>query len=363
MKAVSIRQFADIVPGDWRCVHSDSHGGRIVTHVYQNCQDAGDVRILSNSDVFRFGQCVQVPGVGRLYLSGYRDDPALADLNDVLTANDRVSVLRYRPGKRITLRVSTGRRSPIIIKCVSHGVGDTFDRLQQLYELADILPFSTSQPLWKNEAATVMAQQCLDGDPIAIEHFTRQPALGAQIASAISGLHQAPLTFPTCFGTGDQQKRSEKYRQSMVLRFPELQAELDNAIARLNELQVRLDGEEQPEYIPIHGALHSHQWLFSPEGLALVDFDRCSMGDAELDVATFLAEWDYEPAAIGEPVKGAFMSRLSGLDPVRLGFYRAHKHLAKAYKASRSVHPSAVDKVRRNLQRLLWVLADARRIS
>jgi thiamine kinase-like enzyme len=109
----------------------------------------------------------------------------------------------------------------------------------------------------------------------------------------------------------------------------------------------------------VHGALHTRQWLRKPDRLALVDFDRCAMGDAELDIATFLAEWDYESVPIGERVKSAFMAHINGKNVARIAFYRAHKHLSKAFKASRALKTGAQAKVQRNLQRLRWVLAQA----
>lgn len=364
---VSSAQFASLVPGDWECIHSQRQLDAKTTFVFQNRQDDRDVRVLSTDLETGWGQQVNIPGCGVFMLSSYRDDPALSDLDSLLhrevPVRVPVRVLRYRPGKRVTVRLDRSPGESIILKCVSTGVRDAYERLQLLYEHRDELAFRVSQPLWVNDAGTVMAQVCLEGVTLQVGNFLQQPSLAGQLAHATASLHRSSIEFPEHFCTADQRRRSERYCHQMALRFPDLVEDLAQVQGCLDALQQKIDQSLQKAVVPIHGALHTHQWLTGNAGLALVDFDRCSMGDAELDIATFLAQWDYEAARLGEPVNCAFMANIHSVDRVRTAFYRAHKHLAKACKASRSIHASAQARVQRNLQRLLWVLAEARRTS
>ena len=50
----------------------------------------------------------------------------------------------------------------------------------------------------------------------------------------------------------------------------------------------------QNRYRPIHGDLAAGQWVFDGSRLGLIDFDDFASGDSELDVATFLAELEFE---------------------------------------------------------------------
>lgn len=110
--------------------------------------------------------------------------------------------------------------------------------------------------------------------------------------------------------------------------------------------------------VPIHGSLHSHQWLVNDDRLALIDFDRAAMGHAELDIATFLAELDYESFEYAAKISRAFLDGFEDFDLPTLAYYRAHKHLAKAFKASKTTNSNdAANKTRRNLVRAVSLLA------
>ena len=88
----------------------------------------------------------------------------------------------------------------------------------------------------------------------------------------------------------------------------------------------------------IHGAPHAHQWLDNGDQLGLVDFDGFALGDPELDVATFMAEIDFEDgekapiAAINQRFLAGYAAVAGPLDEQLLHAYRAHKRLSKALR-------------------------------
>ena len=64
--------------------------------------------------------------------------------------------------------------------------------------------------------------------------------------------------------------------------------------------------EERPPR-PIHGSPHPQQWLLDGDRIGLVDFDRLTLGDPELEVAVFQAEMDFERTAVArDAVNEAF---------------------------------------------------------
>jgi len=110
---------------------------------------------------------------------------------------------------------------------------------------------------------------------------------------------------------------------------------------------------------PIHGAPHAHQWLDDGERLGLVDFDGLAWGDPELDVATFMAELDFEDwetapvAAINAHFLAGYEAVAGPLDERLLYAYRAHKRLSKALRNAYAVRTDNDMRVERALGQAL----------
>jgi len=138
-------------------------------------------------------------------------------------------------------------------------------------------------------------------------------------------------------------ERTERYMQRLKQLVPTLSDSLDQLYRAL--LHIHSDFTHFPLF-PVHGAPHSHQWLDGGSRLGLVDFDRFSFGDREVDVATFLTELEFEniDAAHFNRLKEAFLDAYQSvagpLHPTLLWAYRTHKCIAKADKAARAVHPN-----------------------
>ncbi|MDQ4038192.1 MAG: hypothetical protein M3313_07560, partial [Actinomycetota bacterium] len=117
-----------------------------------------------------------------------------------------------------------------------------------------------------------------------------------------------------------------------------------------------------PRPSPIHGAPHPEQWLDDDGRLGLIDFDRFSFGDPELDVTTFQAEVDFEriPLALREDINGAFLAgyeaQTGPMDPCLLLAYRVHKRLAKVLRAARAIQPDGDVRAARHLGRVTDLL-------
>jgi len=326
--------------------------------VFQRRGHPCDVFVLRSDDACPGAPEVKVPGHGEMFCNSFADDPALVGLQDILDRYDSCQVLRYRPGKRITIAALDRLHGPVIVKCVAHGVMDIYNRLHDVWNVQKEIGFAVGQPIVCYPALRSFVQRRLNGVPIEISDAAFDREMVRDLAGALRSLHDSTAVFGQRFGIAEQQRRSMRYAQVISARMPELTSLVDNLFGRLEELGRRLE-ERDHEPVPIHGSLYSHQWLRDGKDLALVDFDRAAMGYRELDMATFLAEFDYEPPTFGPAVKRTFLAGFDDYDSSALAFFRAHKHLAKAFKAAKVTQASAaLAKTRRNLGRALQLLTD-----
>lgn len=325
--------------------------------VFQRRGDPRDILVLRNDDVCPGASELQVPGYGEMFCHSFINDPALAGLQDILDRYDSCQVLRYRPGKRITIAATDRMHGPVIIKCVASGVADVYDRLRAVWEEQHDLDFTVGRPIDCFLDTNTFVQARVTGRPIELNSDEFDDALVSRMTGALSSLHHSRIDFSQQFDTGTQHQRSMRYARTIQARMPELVGIVDELGNELDNLRQRLQCQVDSS-VPIHGSLHSHQWLRDGDQLALVDFDRAAMGHRELDIATFLAEFDYESPALGVAVNRVFLAGFDEYDSSALTYYRAHKHLGKAFKASKSSQTNtALAKTRRNLCRALQILA------
>jgi len=288
------------------------------------------------------------------------NDPAFVGLAEVLQQYGACEVLRYREGKRITIAAVDDRIGSVVVKYIATGAREIVARLSAVARIKDELKFAVSRPLEFEPESNCFVQARLAGEPINVENSVLSIPLVCAMAAAIQSLHESSALFDSRFDEVSQRARTERYLGLIESQFPDTGqsiAAIQSKLARLEEYIFR----RRAALVPTHGSLHSHQWLNDDGRLVLVDFDRAAMGHPELDIATFLAEFDYEAPAIAAKLNPAFLSRFRGHDPQTLLFYRAHKHLSKVYKASRQAQPElARHKVHRNLGRTALLLADIR---
>jgi len=289
----------------------------------------------------------------------FPNDPSLPGLGKVLAASKDVRVLRYRPGRRCTLRAALAGR-PAIAKVFPDSDGARIHRDGfELARAASELLFRVAQPLDWDRTSCTLWQELLPGSPV-FETLRSSSGVARDMGAALASLACAPLRPDARFLAVDQMSRSARYGRALARQVP-------GAVARVEELlmqlQTRHDNARSRPGVPIHGSPHVHQWLRDGDALALVDFDRLALGEPELDVATFLAEMDFEDpneirvAEINESFLEGYRSVWPELDPIRIQTYRAHKHLSKALRAARSIRR---DGDRRALRYLRSALALAR---
>lgn len=294
--------------------------------------------------------------LGWVGLRAFPDDKALPTLRDLLRQEPDMDVVRYRPGRRCTLQTADKQR---YAKVFADQKGATIHSqsiaLWQAGE-AGALQFEVAQPLRWDTATCTLWQHTIRGQAVKPELFDSRAAQTAtQMGGACASITQASLRPDEVFDYSVQARRTDRYLKTLALQLPDRKPQLE----RLQQGLHKAAQSTQPaELRPIHGAPHMHQWLrTSNEGIGLVDFDRFAMGEPELDVATFIAEMDYENetevpvATINRNFVRAYEQVAGPLRPERVQLYRAHKHIAKAVKAATALRADNELRAIKRLQR------------
>jgi Phosphotransferase enzyme family len=273
-------------------------------------------------------------------LRRWSEDPALPALCQLLRDHAEAKPVRYRPGKRCTLR-----KGDLFLKCVADDRGAAINRDARLLWSAKqqgALDFGVARPGGWLPSLRMMVQHKVAGTAIiATLKSSEGRVLARSLGAANASLAAAPISPPERFTYADQMKRTGKYAKRLTKYLPRTASALDQLMAELAH------GEPGKADRPTHGAPHAHQWLDGPDGLQLVDFDRFGLGDPEVDVATFMAEADFEDWSDAAEIGAAYQDGFSKhwpLDPELIRAYRVHKHIAKALRATTAIRLDAEER-------------------
>lgn len=274
------------------------------------------------------------PDLGPIVARFFPDDRGLPTLPAALLHNGDAKVVRYRPGKRCTLRRAA---SGDYIKVFPDDRGRRIQAEgEQLWRAAKsgAVDFLVARPLGFDEALCTYTQAEIVGEPAVDELFLPGgAALAGRLGEASASITTSGLE-PSMRHDAPKEMRRTRRRADQILSFvPDLAEPMATFLTALE----RSNAELTPAPLrPIHGSPHPNQWLVAGPDLGLVDFDRLSLGDPELDVATFSGEVDFESVDTRDEVNASFeqgyRQHHGDLDRKRLDLYRAHKHLAKVHR-------------------------------
>jgi hypothetical protein len=332
----------------WTRVYGRTSGHDRATLVYEPDGDANAAICVTVGGT----QGCSIGGLNGVVAAAWQDDAALPVLPGLRARHPRLRAVRYRPGKRCTLKLEGDR--PFFIKCVADDRGAQFNADARMLEDASrqgFLDFAVARPAGWLPGMRIVAQHMVEGTPV-VPRLWQDEALAARMGSANASLAAAPLLPTSRFDYAQQMVRTAKYARRLEKRVAGASVLLGALMDRLATVDPGLADR------PIHGAPHAHQWLDGPRGLALVDFDRFSLGDPELDVATFVAEADFEEAVGARRTAEAYSSSFASRWPIKpelVRAYRVHKHVAKALRVANAIRPDAE-------HRALTILADAREL-
>jgi hypothetical protein len=272
--------------------------------------------------------------------SHWSADPALPALGGLIARHPHVMPVRYRPGKRCTLRDGN-----LFLKCVADDRGAMINRDARILHFAaqqGQLGFGVARPAGWLAKARIIVQHRVPGVPVIERLWSEDgPKLAARLGAANASLVAAPIIAPIRFTYADQMRRTEKYAKRLGQYLPRSAPLCEALFTKLARIA------PGPADRPTHGAPHAHQWLDGPDGLMLVDFDRFGLSDPELDVATFVAETDFESSCfaglVGEAFRESFEARWA-LNRNLFNAYRVHKHIAKALRTATALRIDASDR-------------------
>jgi len=309
---------------------------------------------------------VHVPVLGWLRVTPFSSDSALSALPDVLAMPGRATVVRYRPGRRCTIRFDDGECSRFA-KVMADDEGERIHAgtiMLWRAAAAGELGFAVAEPDRWDRSTRTLWQGKVEGVPITARLLGAEgPELAHRIGRAAASLGRARLEPEETFDGAAQLARSFRYGQELIRRVPGLAAAVSDLIGALSDTHAARGGRPLR---PIHGAPHPSQWLDDGARLGLVDFDRLSLGDPELDAATFLGELDFE-SELAVPVErlaevflAAYESVAGPLDRRLLSAYRAHKRLARALRSARALRPDGDARAGRDLRHAIAACREAR---
>jgi hypothetical protein len=208
----------------------------------------------------------------------------------------KVSLLRYRPEKRVTVLVSAGRGQPRYVAKVYHNAVKATAAAEEAAGLAArteagqvlrFAPYITSLPELDTVVSGVVTGTPLDailGHPRADAPITRHAVTVA--AAALAELHDTAHTARRQRSVDRELQRFGSRAAGVATVDPKLGDELAALAARLIEVQAMLPP-------PIHGTVHGDckpsQFLVSGSRTYLLDLDHVGVADQATDVGTFLA--------------------------------------------------------------------------
>jgi Phosphotransferase enzyme family len=306
------------------------------------------------------GVGVEVAGVGHLVMRRFPDDDALPGIASVLDGPDPVTILRYRPTMRCTMRVDTAL-GPRFVKVLSADIdGESIHADGQAIAHASArgeLGFAVAPSLGWDPRVRAHWQGPVAGTPaVGVLFGPEGPALAVRMGAAAATLTTSSLEPRRRVGRERQLAATRRYADRVAARLPRLASALDEFMRAVAPLHA---DDVDARARPIHEAPHPHQWLVDGDRLGLIDFDGFALGPPERDVATFTAEMEHENptkmpvAAIIEGFRCGYESVTGPLDDAVLRAYLAHKRLARVQRLAQAVRPDNEQRAAAALERAL----------
>jgi thiamine kinase-like enzyme len=112
----------------------------------------------------------------------------------------------------------------------------------------------------------------------------REPDAIAEVARGLRGFHDSGLELPTSFEVQDIVR---DYAEVARSRGGELPEAFDGSVARADEIVAAVGGDPEHAARPSHNDLLAANFLQSPDGIVIVDWEYAGMGDPFFDLGNF----------------------------------------------------------------------------
>ena len=239
------------------------------------------------------------PGLG--WLSDPRRAPAAAAACaarvDGSSGRYGVRPIRYRPGKRHVLQYTVPGGPGFFVKVYRAGgqgsVARTVTALADVLDSAEVGGVRVARPaaVWADVGAILYHQA--PGTPLS-RQLHAGGSVGAslfrQIGRMLRGIHASPP--PAGSSLRERSLDGEVAAVSRAcLALQVLRPEWWDGAARLVErAQEGLESLERETATVVHGDMKADHLLAGPDGVVVLDGDRCALADPALDVGKFLAD-------------------------------------------------------------------------
>jgi hypothetical protein len=301
---------------------------------------------------------------GWLRVTRFPNDAGLPMLPSVLAEPGRATVVRYHPRQRCVIRFERNEGT-LFAKIYPSDRGERVHRAGvALWHAASrgTLDLGVAEPVRWDPATRTLWQRKLEGSPIVGRLSEPDgPQLSRRIGRAAASLTRSGVHVDALLDGAAQMLRSERHGAELRNRVPRLAGPIAELLQGIVTVHAAAGAREAR---PIHGSPHPDQWLEDGPRIGVVDFDRLSLGDPELDAGTFLGDLDADDDLSRDAAAHLAVAFLEGYESVAgplhrklVVAYRAHQQLTKALNASRAVRPdgdSRAEKKLRRAMRCLW---------
>lgn len=274
------------------------------------------------------------------------DDPVAATAAR-LDGGDRaqVTLVRYHPGSRATVRVAHPGPEVRFAKVFSDERGESRYRMARRLAAAG-LPLRVPRPLAYDADRCVLWHAALAGVPAtALLPGPAGPVVARRLGVALGRLHVSGIR-PTRGRAAEGLIRAERHARETGRLVPAL----GDRVLRLLDSVGPDAWAADSRVVPVHGSPYPTQWLLE-EGHepGLLDFDRFSWAEPEHDLASFLVELRaLGPEADDPGVAEAFLDgHRSVFGPVDAAALQRHCTLRRVGKVLRAARALRADGDRR----------------
>jgi thiamine kinase-like enzyme len=144
------------------------------------------------------------------------------------------------------------------------------------------------------------------GEPMSAEEL-REPTAMAEVAAALRALHGCEEGLPTEFSSF---RIVEAYAARMADRGAEVPSSYEWAMAAAHRIEATLVGPEH-EPVPCHNDLLPANFIRSPQGVRIVDWEYAGCGDRYFDLGNFAVNNELDEAQEAELLAAYFESPAS----------------------------------------------------
>lgn len=144
------------------------------------------------------------------------------------------------------------------------------------------------------------------GEPMSAEEL-REPAAMAEVAAALRALHSCEERLPAEFSSF---RVVEAYAARMADRGAEVPSSYEWAMAAAHRIEATLVGPEH-EPVPCHNDLLPANFIRSPQGVRIVDWEYAGCGDRYFDLGNFAVNNELDEAQEAELLAAYFESPAS----------------------------------------------------